>query len=175
MHKRRKNKMRREAGLLKGFTTYKTHTSQCSYIQTRIEFLVSSRQSNISRVYRTVWKYFLFWNVVAWGPVHMLLYIIEMHIILLSLEFGIFGGLIFPVCSYILSESRLCHSILVCLCPVLHNGWICSQGSHKIKGSACSTLTAPATALSIHVYRWCWHTVYFLYIHHANSGDIVLL
>ena len=77
----------------------------------------------------------------------MLLYLVEMHIILLSLELGIFGGLITPVCSYILSESRLCHSTLVCL--VLHNGWICSQGSHKIKGSACSTLTVPATALSI--------------------------
>ena len=76
----------------------------------------------------------------------MLLYL---YIILLSLELGIFGGLITPVCSYILSESRLCHSTHVCLCRVLHNGWICSQGSHKIRDSACSTLAVPATALSI--------------------------
>ena len=43
-----------------------------------------------------------------------------MHI--LSLELGVFGGLVTPVCSYILSESLLCHStaVEVCLCLVLY-------------------------------------------------------
>ena len=35
----------------------------------------------------------------------------DIHV--LSLEFGVFGGLITPVCSYILSESILCHSTVV--------------------------------------------------------------
>ena len=46
--------------------------------------------------------------------------LMTMHI--LSLELGVFGGLVTLVCSYILSESLLCHStaVEVCLCLVLY-------------------------------------------------------
>ena len=33
---------------------------------------------------------------------------------ILGLEFGVIGGLITPVCYYILSENVLCHSTVVC-------------------------------------------------------------
>ena len=41
---------------------------------------------------------------------------VSVHIVsftIYSLELGVFGGLITPVCSYILSESVLCHDTVV--------------------------------------------------------------
>ena len=35
------------------------------------------------------------------------------HMHILGLELGVIGGLIIPVCSYMLSESLLCHSTVV--------------------------------------------------------------
>ena len=35
------------------------------------------------------------------------------HMHILGLELGVIGGLITPVCSYMLSESLLCHSTVV--------------------------------------------------------------
>ena len=102
MHKHRKNKMRREAGLLKGFTTYKTHTAQCSYTGTRMELLVSSRQSNFWRAYRTVRKKFPIQKCCRMRTsVHVAIlhcWIAYYNYIILSLELGIFGAARVTVC-----------------------------------------------------------------------------
>ena len=38
---------------------------------------------------------------------------LSFHMHILSLELGVLGGLVTPACSYILSESILCHSTVV--------------------------------------------------------------
>ena len=81
---------------------------------------VTYMQSHLGQLFIFPWKKRAVLGVVDLFVVPLPFYVPHsFHMHILGLELGVIGGLITPVCSYILSESIMCHSTWFEVCLVL--------------------------------------------------------